>query len=60
MLVRTLGFSGTNRVNGRKARFRNRKAVVGESDIFNVILLAVDDGIYDVVLIDLRSGDETG
>ena len=35
------------------------KAVAG-SDIFNVVLLVVDNGIYDVVLCNLRSGNETG
>ena len=39
--------------------FGIRKAV-GGSDIFNVVFLVVDNGIYDVVLIDLRSGNETG
>jgi hypothetical protein len=39
--------------------FGIRKAV-GGSDIFNVVLLVVHNGIYDIVLIDLRSGNETG
>ena len=39
--------------------FGSRKAV-GGSDSLNVVLLVVDDGIYDVVLLNLRSGNEPG
>ena len=42
-----------------KIAFGNRKAVAG-SDIFNVLLLVVDEGIDDVVSLNLRSGNETG
>ena len=35
------------------------KAVAG-SDSFNVILLVVDNGIYDIVSLNLCSGNETG
>ena len=40
--------------------FASRKAVAG-SDIFNVILLiVVNNGIYDVISFHLCSGNETG
>ena len=38
--------------------FGNRKAVAG-SDAFNVVLLAINKEINDVVLLNLRSGNET-
>ena len=40
--------------------FGSRKAVAG-SDIFNVtLLIVVNNGIYDVVSFNLRSGDKAG